>query len=206
MKTVALATISFGELAIPVRIFAAVESKSEIKFHLLHAGCGARLKQQYACTKCVAGAARSAQIVERDEQVRGYEFERDRFVTFTTEELEELDVKSDREIKIGGFYSMPDGVGYERVERCYFVGPDKGGGEKYLLLVMALQHTQRVAIARYCVRSELHLVALVAEGNRLLMMQLRSSDEVRSLADVEVDNEAQGVATDALKLAVRFIE
>src|SRR3954462_1191531 len=83
MRAIAVVTISFGLVKIPARIYAAVESKNEISFRLLHGKVGALLKQQHTCTKC-------DDVVERDDMVKGYEFAKGRFVTFTPAELAEL--------------------------------------------------------------------------------------------------------------------
>ena len=78
------ATIAFGLVAVPVKLYTAVEPTKSIGFNLLHAKCGSRVKQQYVCPK-------DAEVVPREEMVKGYEFAKDRYVTFTTEELKALE-------------------------------------------------------------------------------------------------------------------
>ncbi|HEX4995152.1 MAG TPA: Ku protein, partial [Methylomirabilota bacterium] len=72
-------TISFGLVSIPVKLYAAASSGG-VSFNLLHAKCGSRLKQQYICPK-------DNEIVDRDSMIKGYEFAKGQYVTFTSEEL-----------------------------------------------------------------------------------------------------------------------
>ena len=75
------ATISFGLVSIPTKLFSATEAGASISFNLLHKECGSRLKQQYLCAK-------EGTIVERSDMVKGYEFAKDQYVTFSEGELE----------------------------------------------------------------------------------------------------------------------
>src|SRR5882672_5695614 len=79
-------TISFGLVSIPVKLYSATEASAAVSFNLLHAECGSRLKQQYICQ-------RDGKIVSRDEMVKGYEFAKDQYVTFTTDELKAMEEK-----------------------------------------------------------------------------------------------------------------
>src|ERR1044072_4889497 len=75
MRSIGSLTISFGLVAIPVKLYTATQSANAISFNLLHKGCGSRLKQQYLCLK-------HGTPVERDDMVKGYEFAKDQYVTF----------------------------------------------------------------------------------------------------------------------------
>ncbi|MGH8270283.1 MAG: Ku protein, partial [Steroidobacteraceae bacterium] len=83
-RSIGSLTISFGLVAIPVKLYSATQSANAISFNLLHKGCGSRLRQQYVCLK--DGAA-----VERDDMVKGYEFAKDQYVTFEPEEIKALE-------------------------------------------------------------------------------------------------------------------
>jgi len=78
------ATLSFGLVSVPVKMFSTGEASAAISFNMLHGKDGARLKQQYICSK-------DGEIVERDETVKGYKLADGRYVTFTKEELKKLD-------------------------------------------------------------------------------------------------------------------
>src|SRR5689334_7829824 len=81
-RALASVTVAFGMVSIPVKLYAATQAQAAISFNLLHKDCGSRLRQQYVC-------AREGVIVERADMVKGYEFAKDQYVTFTPEELKE---------------------------------------------------------------------------------------------------------------------
>src|SRR5260370_20854292 len=90
------ATISFGLVSVPVKMFSTGESSVAISFNWLHKKDGARLKQQYVCSK-------DSEKVEKDDMVKGYEFSKRQYVIFTPEELNALEEKSDGAIDIAAF-------------------------------------------------------------------------------------------------------
>ena len=131
------ATVSFGLVSVPVKMFSAGESSAAISFNWLHKKDGARLKQQYVCSK-------DGDKVEKDEMVKGYEFTKGQYVIFKPEELKALEEKSTNTIEIAEFVPA-DQVDRKVVEKSYFLGPDKGGDRAYRLLAEALKQTERVA-------------------------------------------------------------
>ena len=98
-RPIAGATISFGLVSIPVRLYPATQSSAAISFNLLHKKCGSRLKQQYICP-------RDNETVNRDDMVKGYEFAKDQYVTFTAEELKALEEKATQSIDIDSFVPL----------------------------------------------------------------------------------------------------
>ena len=172
------ATLSFGLVSVPVKMFSTGESSAAIAFNWLHKKDGARLKQQYVCSK-------DGEKVEKDEMVKGYEFTKGQYVIFSPEELKALEEKSTNSIEITEF--VPDEqVDRVFLEKSYFLGPDKGGERAYSLLAQALKQTNRVAVGQYAARGKQYLVAVRPEANGLLMEQLRYANEVRSIADVPI--------------------
>ncbi|MGA9423164.1 MAG: Ku protein, partial [Rhodanobacteraceae bacterium] len=83
-RSIASLTVSFGLVAIPVKLYSATAASRTISFNLLHKGCGSRLKQQYVC-------ALEGVPVAREDMVKGYEFAKDQYVEFTPEELKALE-------------------------------------------------------------------------------------------------------------------
>ena len=79
-RSIATATISFGLVSIPTKLYTTAESSGDISFNMLHAECGSRLKQQYICTK-------DGEIVDREHMVKGYEFAKGQYVILSGEEL-----------------------------------------------------------------------------------------------------------------------
>src|SRR5262249_60571221 len=95
-RPIASGTISFGLVSIPVKLYAASDASSGVSFNMLHAKDGARLKQQYICTK-------DGEVVPRDQTIKGFEFTKDRYVTFTPEELKALEDQSTQAIEVVEF-------------------------------------------------------------------------------------------------------
>jgi DNA end-binding protein Ku len=177
------ATIAFGLVSIPVKLYSAAESAAQIRFNQIDRRDGSRVKQQLISEK-------SGEIVPKDEIVKGYEFSKGQYVLFTKEELKALEVVSTFTIDIEEF--VPAGA-VERIyfDKAYYLGPDKGGARAYQLLSKALKETGRIAIGRYAARGQQHLIMVrpVGDGKRggLLLEQLYYADEIRSFDEVPID-------------------
>jgi DNA end-binding protein Ku len=164
---------------------------------MLHKKCGGRLKQQYICPKD------NNEVVGRDETVKGYEFAKDQYVVFSTEELKAVEEKATSTIDVLEFIPLAQ-VQREYLEKVYYLGPDKGADRAYRLLCEALMETGRAALGQYAVRGQQHLVLLRPLNGILAMEQLHYADEVRSTNEVPV-TEGQ-VKPAELALAKQLIE
>ncbi len=197
-RAIAGATISFGLVSIPVKLFAATQASASISFNMLHAKCKSRLKQQYICPT-------DNEIVHRDDMVKGYEFAKDQYVTFTPDELKALEEKATGSIDIAEFVPLT-AIDPVYFDRPYYLGPEKGGDKAYLLLAEAMRESGRAALARYAARGKQYLVMLRPshDGRALVLQQLLYADEVRALSDVPLpDGE---VREPELKLAMQLID
>jgi DNA end-binding protein Ku len=195
-RSIATASISFGLVTVPVRIYPATRTSAGLSFHLLHEKDHARLKQQYVCEK-------DGDVVPRSEMVKGYEFAKGRYATFTNEELKALDQKATNGIEIAEF--VPEGsVDPVYFERAYYLGPDKNGAKAFSLLGRAMNETRLLAVAKYAARGKDYLVLLRPADERLEMIQLYNEDEVRPASEVPVETRASSPAE--VKLATRLIE
>ncbi len=137
--------------------------------------------------------------------VKGYEFAKDQYVTFTPDELKALEEKATGSIDIAEFVPLA-AIDPVYFDRPYYLGPEKGGDKAYLLLAEAMRESGRAALARYAARGKQYLVMLrpTPDGRALVLQQLLYADEVRSLADVPLpDGE---VREPELKLAKQLID
>ena len=177
-RAIASLLVSFGMVSIPVKLFAATQASAGISFNLLHRTCGSRLRQQYVCLK-------EDVVVERADMVKGYEFAKDQYVTFTPEELTALGEKATQTVEIDEFVPAAsiDPIYYDK---AYFLGPDKGGAKPYALLVESMRQTGRTAVGRYAARGKQYIVQLRPVEGGLVMQQLLYAPEVRSIADVDI--------------------
>lgn len=190
------ATVSFGLVSVPVQLYAAGESKASVSFNMLHKKDGARLKQQYICTK-------DGEKVERSDMIKGYEFQKGQYVTFTNDELKALEERGTGAIEIKEFLPQAQ-VDRIWLDRTYYLGPDKGGERAYTLLAEALDETKRVAIGQYAARGKQYLIMVRPVKGRLVMEQLRYADEIRDIAEVPVPKAE--VKKPELDLAVKLID
>ena len=106
-RSIGSLTISFGLVAIPVKLYSATQSSNAISYNLLHSTCGSRLKQQYICQK-------EGVVVDRGEMVKGYEFAKDQYVRFTPEEIKQLEEVGTHSVDISEF------VPIEAIDPVYF--------------------------------------------------------------------------------------
>ena len=195
-RSIATASISFGLVTVPIRIYPAVRVSAGLSFHLLHAKDHVRLKQQYICPK-------DEQVVPRSEMVKGFEYRKDKYVVFTDAELKALDEQATNGIEITEFLPK-DAVDPVYYERTYYLGPDKGGEKGYSLLAQAMADVGEIALAKYAARGKSYLVLVRSTGDRLFMQQLYNSDEVRDINEVPVTARRNTEAE--VKLARQLIE
>lgn len=195
-RSIGTGTLSFGMVSIPIRMYSAGESASAVSFNLLHEKCKSRLKQQYVCPK-------DNEIVPRDQMVKGYEFSKEQYVTFTEDELKAMAEETQKAIEITEFVpaSKVDPVYFDG---AYYLGPDKGGEKAYKLIGEAMKQTGRAALAKWAARGKQYLVLIRPVDNGLVMQQLLYKDEVRTIAEVPI-GEAE-LKDSELKLAVQLIE
>jgi DNA end-binding protein Ku len=177
-RNIGTANISFGLVSVPVSLYSSSESKATVSFNMLHKKCNSRLKQQYICPK-------DNEIVTRDETVKGYEFAKDQYVVFSTEELKAIEEKATGMIDIVEFVPLAK-VDREYLDKVYYLGPDKGGDRAYRLLAKALQETGRAALGQYAARGKSHLVLLRPLNGVLVMEQLHYADELRPTTEVSL--------------------
>ena len=177
-RSIASLLVSFGMVSIPVKLYAATQASAGISFNLLHRACGSRLRQQYVCIK-------EDVVVERADMIKGYEFAKDQYVTFTPDELTALGEKATQTVEIDEFVPAEsiDPIYYDK---AYFLGPDKGGAKPYALLVESMRQTGQTAVGRYAARGKQYIVQLRPVAGGLVMQQLLYAPEVRSIADIDV--------------------
>jgi DNA end-binding protein Ku len=195
-RSIGNGTLSFGMVSIPIRMYSAGESSSAVSFNMLHDKCKSRLKQQYICPK-------DNEIVARDHTVKGYEFAKDQYVTFTEEEVKAMAEEAQKAIEITEFVPAAK-VDPVYFDGAYYLGPDKGGEKAYKLINEAMKQTGRAALAKWAARGKQYLVLIRPVGNGLVMQQLLYKDEVRPISEVPIE-EAE-LKDSELKLAVQLVE
>jgi len=147
-RSISSLTVTFGLVAIPVKLYTATSSKS-ISFNLLHKGCGSRLKQQYLCAK-------EGVVVPSDDIVR-----------LRIRQGAVRDVHPRRAQGAGGGWLACGGdhefvpiesVDPDLLRQAYYLAPDKGGAKPYALFAQALHDSKRCALGRWASHGKQHIV------------------------------------------------
>jgi DNA end-binding protein Ku len=194
-RSIASLSLSFGLVSIPVKLYSATESSATVRFNML-AKDGSRLKQQYVSEK-------DQTVVERAEMVKGYEFENDRFVIFSPDELKALQESPSHTIDIVAF--IPDkAVDPIFYDKAYFLAPDKRGAKPYNLLMAAMGASGRCALAKWAWKGKQYVVQVRPAEDGLVLQQLLYADEVRSLKELGIEKVT--VSDAELKLAMQLID
>ena len=189
-RSIASLTITFGLVAIPVKLYSATEASKQIHFNLLHKTCGSRLKQQYIC-------AREEVPVGRDDMAK------DQYVMFSNEELKALEEAGTGAADITEFVPI-SAVDPVYFDKAYYLAPDKGGAKPYALFAKALKDSKRCALGRWAARGKQYIVMLRPAEDGLVMQQLLYAGEVRSIREIDIPH--MDVKPAELKLAQQLIE
>jgi DNA end-binding protein Ku len=176
-RAISSGTISFGLVAIPIKLYTSASSE-QVRFNMLHKKCGSRLKQQYLCPV-------DDEVVERSDTVKGYEYSRGQYVQFTEEELKALEWERTNSIEICEFVPLAS-VDFVQVEKSYYLGPDRGGDKPYQLLGECMKKLGVVAVARWASRGKEQLVLIRPYGaDGLVLHQLYYANEVRKFDEID---------------------
>jgi DNA end-binding protein Ku len=181
-RTMWKGAISFGLVAIPIKVFPATEEKG-LSFNQLHDEDHGRIKYQRVCSKC-------GEIVAFEHIVKGYEYEKDKYVILTDEELASVPVESSRAIDILQFvdHEEIDPIYYKKT---YYLVPEETGVKAYKLLREAMAEDGRVGIAKVSFRDKEHLSALRFSGDVLVLETMYWPDEIRDAKFEELDKDAK---------------
>jgi len=175
--------IQFGLVTIPVKLYLATESTS-IGFNMLHASCLNRIQMKIYCPF-------HDEVVPRSETVRGYEWSKGRYVVLSDEEMEAVPLKTVRAIEIEMFVDAHrEGQGIEFVKQAYYLEPDPIGRKAFELLRQVLAEAGKSAICKIVLKDREQLAALNPYSRTMLLTTLHWPDEVRSIDDLNIPDEA----------------
>jgi len=162
-------SISFGLVSIPVELHTAVREHRP-KFRMLHARDKSPVRYERVCQ-------REGKPVAWEDLVKGYEYEKGRFVVLTKEDLKAVALNKDKAIDILDFVKSED-IDDRFFETPYYLTPDKGGQHAYALLREALKQSGRTGIAKIIIREAQHLAAVEVIDDALVLTLLRYADEL----------------------------
>lgn len=170
------ATITFGLVNIPVRFYTATRSE-DVHFNLLHAPCGSRVNRKWWCPQ-------HEEMIETGDMVKAYAVAKNRYVTFSEDEIAALETDQDRALEITAFVEL-DQIDPVFFEKAYYLGPATGGAKTYRLLAEAMKKQNKVAVARWVSGAREHLVVLRPFEGGLVLHTMFYADEVRDFSQIE---------------------
>ena len=189
--------MSFGMVAIPVRLYLATESSSKVSFNLLCPEHRSRIKNKRYCVE-------GEHEVAWGDVVRGYEYEKGTYVELTDEDLDKVPLRSSKAIDISGFIKDEELPGALYYQSAYYLEPEKSAEKPYALLNQTLQKTGRVAIAKFALRDRERLVSVRPHDGALVMNTLHWPDEIRSTEDLDMPDDVK-VSPAELKMAENLV-
>jgi DNA end-binding protein Ku len=189
-------SISFGLVNVPVQLFSAVQPK-DVRFHEFQAGTGARIKHKRVSEK-------NGREIDYSDIEKGFETARGKYVMLTQEELESVEPGRSRTIDIEDFVQLAE-IDPIYFDKSYYVAPQKGAEKPYALLREAMARSERVAIARFVMRTKQYLAAIRAADKVLVLQTLFFADEIRPTREIDLPARTK-VADRELRIADQLID
>ena len=185
-------------VTIAVEVYNAVESAAEISFRQIHKPSGKRVNYE----KVVAGVGK----IDNADIVKGYEVDKDTYITLDAEEIDSLKLESKKNIDLVQFVDATE-IDYRYFERPYFVAPtDQLASEGYVVIRDALRQTGKVGLAQITIAGREWLVALAPLGDGMVMEMLRYANELRAPEEYFEEVSREKPDKEMVDLAVRLIE
>ena len=190
--------MSFGMVAIPVRMYLATESSSKVSFNLLCPEHRSRIKNKRWCPE-------GDHEVAWGDVVRGYEYEKGSYVVMDDDDLDKLPLRSSKAIDIAGFIEDRELPGPIYYQSAYYLEPEKAATKPYALLQKTLEKTGRVAIAKFALRDRERLVSVRPLDGVLLLNTLHWPEEIRETGDLDLPEDVT-VSTKEISMAETLVD
>ena len=199
MRSIWKGHIRFLLVAIPVRVYNALETSEKIQFNQLHRDDFGPIGYDKRCKKC-------DQIVTQDQITKGYQYEPDRYAIIEPEDIAKVKIKTTKAVDIIGFVEA-DEIPTSFYDAPYYAGPDGPVAEKpYALLREVMKQTGKIGIGKVVLRDREDLVALFPHEKGLVMQKLHYPHEMRKMDDVPELDGAKKLDKNELKLATTLVE
>lgn len=164
--------ITFGMVAIPIAMFTATQD-NDIHFNQLHKEDNSRIRYKKTCGHC-------GKEIKTDDIVKGYEYDEDKYVVITDEEIEKIKTEKEKSIQILHFAQLNQ-ISPVYYEKTYQAAPEAGGEKAFELLRSALMAEQKVAIGKTVFGTKDTLMAIIPREDGILISTMFYADEVKAL-------------------------
>jgi len=199
MRSIWSGTISFLLVSFNVKLYNAIETSEKISFNQLHSDCFGPIGYSKQCKKC-------GSVVTNDEIVKGFEYDKDKYVVVSPDEISSIAPKSNESIEVIGFID-PNEVPTTYFDASYFVAPNgAAAGKAYSLLRDAMNVTGLIAIAKVILRDREELITLSPNADGLILQKLHYRHEVRTQTNVPGLSALPATNQNELELAQSLVE
>ena len=196
MKSIWRGAISFGLIHIPIYLYSASRSR-ELKFKLLHKKDLSEIRYARMCKT-------EEKEVPWEEIVKGYEYEKGRFVVLSDEDFEKANLEKTKTIEVLNFAEEEE-IDAIYFQTPYYLEPMKTAGKAYVLLREALNKSKKVAIVKFVFKNHEHLGIIKAHEDLLLLVQLRYDQELISAKDLNIPGKI-AVPKEEMAIAMEFVD
>jgi DNA end-binding protein Ku len=190
--------VSFGMVAIPVRLYLATESKS-VSFRSLCPCHKQPIKMKRHCSV-------TDEVLEWKEVLRGFEISKDQFVIIDDEDLDNMPLPSAHTIDIMEFVEAEDIPAELYMKQAYYLEPEKVGVKPYYLLKRSLQEMNRVAVGKIALRDREHMATLRPYDRGMVVNSLHWPDEIRSMEELNLPEEEVKIDKREMEMAKMLIQ
>ena len=196
MRAIWKGAISFGLVTIPISLFPAVR-REELKFHLLR-------QKDLSPVNYKRVAAVDGKEVPWDEIVKGYQYEKDKYIVIKEEDFARVDVEATQTVDILNFVEIQE-VNPLLFYKPYYMEPGKGGDKAYVLLREALEKSGKIAIAKVVIKTRQHLAAVKPQKEGLMLELMHFPDEILDVSKFETPA-AKTVGKQEMTMAMQLID
>ena len=187
--------LTFGLLSLPVKLYSAARSDT-VSFNQLHKDDHSRVKQVLYCQV-------EDKPIQRSEIVKGYEYEKDRYVVIDEEDIKKVAPKTAKTMEVLEFVKSAD-VDPIYFESSYYLAPDEAGEKPYALLFEALRKSGCVGVAKIAMHNREHIVILRPGTHGILLHTMYYKNEIRQVEEFRTDSST--VKDKELELAMTLIQ
>jgi DNA end-binding protein Ku len=196
MRAIWKGTISFGLISIPISLYPATQ-REDLKFRLLR-------KSDLSPVNYKRVSEHDGKEVPWDQIVKGYEYEKEKFVVIKEEDFNRVDVEATQTVDILNFVKL-DEVNPLLFYKPYYMEVGKGGDKAYALLREALESSGKIAIAKVVIKVRQHLAAIKPQEKGLMLELMHFPDEIRDVSEFKVPA-VKAISKPEMKMALQLID
>lgn len=163
--------ITFGMVAIPIALYTTTQD-NDIRFNQLHKEDNSRIRYMKTCAHC-------NKEIKSGDIVKGYEYDKDKYVVITDEELEKIKTEKEKSIQILHFAEL-DQISPVYYEKTYQAMPETGGEKAFELLRSALMEEEKVAIGKTVIGTKETLMAIIPREEGIIISTMYYADEIKA--------------------------